>query len=252
MIYLNQHKIIPTIFPDKTSQVWKIDESILYNRVNCIKWDFESESEFMHVAQLVDLVNSMSDVKTKLTLWMDYFPYARQDKEVSNTSTFALRTFCKLLSTLKVDNIITQDLHSAIAETYLDNLTNNFPQDAIITALEKSKADIIVYPDKGAKSRYLKKLAMKSITILKERDQLNGNLKIVGFDGDTKDLKGKNVLIVDDLCDGGGTFILAANELKKLDTKTISLYTTHGIYSKGVQVIKDAGISRVFNHKGEV
>jgi ribose-phosphate pyrophosphokinase len=65
------------------------------------------------------------------------------------------------------------------------------------------------------------------------------------------ELTGKTCLIVDDICDGGGTFVLAANYLHSLGAKNIALYTTHGIYSKGTDVLSDNHISRIFNYKGE-
>lgn len=250
MITLNGTPITPTIFPDKTSQVWKIPTNILSLTVNLIEWTFESESEFIHLAQLVDLLNATNGVP--IGLYIPYFPYARQDKEVSNTSTFALRTFCKLLKTLDVNVIHTQDIHSDITKEYLPNLVSNFPQKTVDAVLKKVLPRVVVFPDKGAKNRYKDKFPFASVTILKERDQLTGHLKIVGIEGDTDLLKGANVLMIDDLCDGGMTFILAARYLKTLDINDVSLYTTHGIYSKGVQVLKDAGIKRVFNHKGEV
>ena len=60
------------------------------------------------------------------------------------------------------------------------------------------------------------------------------------------------VLIVDDLTDAGGTFILTAKELLSNGVKEIGLYTTHGIYSKGTEILFNSGITRVFNLSGEV
>lgn len=247
MIYLNQLKIIPTFFPDGTSQVWKIDTSILNSRANCIKWDFENESEFLHVAQLVDL---LAITNTRITLQLDYFPYARQDKEINNHSTFALRTFCRQLSKLPVSDIFTVDLHSNVAFEYLGNLTSTIPYGTIEDIIITTKSDFVIFPDKGAKTRY-NKIELPSFSIQKERNQLNGQLKILGIEGDPRTLLGKNVLIVDDICDGGGTFILAAEELRQHGVKTINLYTSHGIYSKGLHPLREAGILRIFNFKGE-
>lgn len=250
MITLNNTLITPTIFPDKTSQVWKIPSEALKSDVNLIEWVFESEAEFIHVAQLVHLIKNISGAL--LTLSIPYFPYARQDKEISNQSTFALRTFCCLLKTLGVHNIITQDIHSDVAKEYLPNLVSKFPQETVNVVLKKVLPRVIVFPDKGARTRYKDKFPFPSVTILKERDQSTGHLKIVGIEGNVDLLKGAKVLMIDDLCDGGMTFILAAQYLKTLDINEVSLYTTHGVYSKGVQVLKDAGIKRVFNRNGEV
>lgn len=252
MIRLNQIEISPTIFPDLTSQIWKIDEKILNNTVNCIKWDFYSEDEFMHIAQLKMLLNTLKP-GIRVTLDVPYFPYARQDHAVSNSTTFALRSFCLLLNSLKFDNIVTQDIHSNVAFEYLDNLTSNYPETMIDSILWKFQPDIIVFPDKGAEARYKGRFDLPSISIHKEREQTTGHLTIKGIiNEDNIDLENKKFLIVDDLCDGGMTFILVAQELYRVATCSVGLYTTHGIYSKGTDVLFDNGISRIFNIDGEV
>ena len=52
-------------------------------------------------------------------------------------------------------------------------------------------------------------------------------------------IKGKNVLILDDICDGGGTFMLAGKELLKYKPNNLGLCITHGIFSKGVDTLKE-------------
>lgn len=251
MIKLNQTIITPTIFPDKTSQIWKLDTKILNNVVNCITWEFENESEFMQVAQLANLLRTISSAR--MTLNVPYFPYARQDKPISNESTFALRTFCMMLKQLDFNMIVTQDLHSNIAFEYLDNLTSNFPADFINDTLNTVKPDFIVYPDKGAKARYSSKIKFPSITIIKERNQITGDLKFVCVENpEGLELQGSKCLIVDDLCDAGGTFILATKELHNLGVKSVNLYTTHGLYTKGLTQLRESGIIRIFNRLGEV
>ena len=253
MIRLNKDDIIvPIIFPDKTSQVWKIDEKVLNNTVNCIKWDFENESEFIHVAQLKMLINTLKP-GVRVTLDLPFFPYSRQDHKVSNETTFALRSFCLLLKSLEFNCIMTYDIHSNVALTYLDELINIYPATAIDNTLMKFNPDVIVFPDKGAKTRYEQKFTLPAVSIHKERDQLTGYLTIKGIINDKNiDLAYKRCLIIDDLCDGGGTFILAAQALYNEGVKEVGLYTTHGIYSKGTQVLKDNLITRIFNLNGEV
>ena len=252
MIKLNDVVVTPTIFPDKTSQVWKIDTSLLKDNSNTITWEFESENEFLYVAQLKKLISVLKP-NIRILLNVPYFPYARQDHVVSNATTFALRSFLELLSSLRFNEIFTVDLHSNIPFEYLDNLTNVYPNQAIKNAIDSFQPDLIVFPDKGAQMRYAHRFTLPYISIHKERDQLTGYLTIKGIiNNNNINLSGKKCLIVDDLCDGGGTFILAAQELFNADVKEVGLYTTHGIYSKGIQVLKDNLISRVFNLNGEV
>ena len=82
----------------------------------------------------------------------------------------------------------------------------------------------------------------------KVRDQLTGNIvryKIVG------EPVGKNVLIIDDICDGGMTFKLLAKDLLAAGAKSVVLFVTHGLFSKGLQTLKDSGIQRIYAQDGE-
>lgn len=259
MISLNGHKIEPTIFPDQTSQIWKLKPLHLKYKENIINWKFESESELIQVFQLVMLVRQL-EVNSDIILMIPYFPYARQDKSIANDSTFALNTFCKLLKPIEeyVNEIITVDLHSSVAHSYFKKLTDKFPANAIDIAVEATKPDFIIFPDMGAQTRYKTYLPVfegriETATIIKSRDQLTGDLKITGINiSSPRTLEGASCLMIDDICDGGRTFIAGKEFLDKFGIKDLSLYTTHGIYSKGTQVLKDSGIKRLFNLYGEV
>jgi len=58
-------------------------------------------------------------------------------------------------------------------------------------------------------------------------------------------------MIVDDICDGGATFILLAKELYAAGAKEVNLFVTHGIFSKGLIPLYEAGIKRIFTQDGE-
>jgi ribose-phosphate pyrophosphokinase len=70
----------------------------------------------------------------------------------------------------------------------------------------------------------------------KSRDVKTG--KLTGFKVYAEDLEGKDCLIVDDICDGGGTFIGLAGELKKKNAGNLYLAVTHGIFSKGFEELE--------------
>ena len=104
----------------------------------------------------------------------------------------------------------------------------------------------------GAKKRYGKFFGkFPNCSFIKERDQSTGFIKNL-FLNELVNIEGESVLIIDDICDGGMTFKLTAERLLTLGAKEVNLYTTHGIYSKGVETLKESGINRIFNRKGEV
>ncbi len=243
MIFLNGKPVRPTMFPDGTSQVWKLDEPISQECV--ITWEFENEGEVIHVAQLVTLLKTLG---RSPQLNIPFLPYGRQDKGISNHSTFALRVFAEQIQAMGFARISTLDAHSDVF-LKLAGAENVSPKELIYDVLVKTRAQVVALPDHGASLRY-DFPGWPTITGQKERDALTGSLLYNGLVG--CDVAGKTVLIVDDICDGGMTFILFAKLLYGAGAKDVQLWTTHGIYSKGIQVLKDAGISRIFNRKGEV
>lgn len=247
MIRLNAMIVKPTMFPDGTSQIWHLPNDWIRSR-NVIRWDFENEAEFMHVAQLKTMLAGFG---FEAELHIPFLPYGRQDKPISNEGTFALSTFAGLINSLEFSRVVTVDAHS---DRFMQLIKNGVDQSAGVyfyRAFEDSGADCIGIPDRGAMRRYGPMMSNVPVIIgNKERDQATGHLKYTGAAG--ADVRGKSVLIVDDICDGGMTFILFAGLLMDLGVREISLYTTHGIYSKGTKVLREAGIRRIFNHKGEV
>lgn len=248
MIELNGVKIEPTIFPDKTSQVWKIEESA-FKPLNSIIWYFENESEVMHLCQLKFLLDTKG---LPANLYLPYLPYGRQDKKISNESTFALRVFADIIKSLQFEEISVLDAHSELF-LELTGAENVYPLVEIETAIDAFKPDVIGYPDRGAARRYNYKIYMDQVIGEKSRDPLTGRIDYDGVHVEHGvDIKNKRVLTVDDLCDGGMTFILFTKLLKERGVGEVGLYTTHGIYSKGLDVLREAGITRIFNKEGEV
>lgn len=248
MIYLNGLPVPTTMFPDNTSQVWKLPEEIL-NTTNFahITWEYSHEGEFMQLAQLKYLLDYYN---FRCALRITYLPYARQDKEPSNTTTFALWPFAKMLNALEFEQVIITDPHSEVALSLIVNSSAVYPIGDVYAALEKTGCDLLCYPDKGAVTKYTKIYEYHDhVYGEKVRDQLTGNIlsyKLVG------DVSGRNVMIIDDICDGGMTFKILAKDLLASGAKSVVLFVSHGIFSKGVKTLIDSGISRVFTSDGEV
>jgi ribose-phosphate pyrophosphokinase len=241
-IKVNNVLITPTIFPDKTSQVWKLPEQLLTQSEYNIEWVFEQEAELFHLMQLMWLLDQSACV----TLHMPYMPYGRQDKEVSNDSCFAQVPFMWLINNMGFDDVTTVDGHSKVSGVY-----SIYPADAICTALHDTGATHVCFPDTGAKERY--DINYPCITMDKLRDPYTGEIKGLKIIEQPETQPAKMcILIVDDICDGGRTFIEAAKLLHTTySTAVVSLYVSHGIFSKGMQVLLDAGIKHIFTKDGQ-
>lgn len=243
MIKVNGVEIKPTIFPDKTSQVWKLPE---FDSKYCIvTWNFESEAEIIHLAQLKQLLDLQYK---KINLNVRYLPYARQDKPISNESTFALNSFALLLNAMCFNTVYIFDPHSKIATDLIINSIAYNPFEEILSTLNATES-ISCFPDKGASTRYPDFLVADSVICDKNRDQLTG--EILGLKTDNHILPLK-YLIIDDICDGGRTFIETAKVLYAGGALEVNLYVSHGIFSKGLEVLREAGIKRIFTKDGEI
>lgn len=252
MILVGGHILQPTVFPDRTSQVWKLPEELLKKRFVMVKWDFDHEGEFMHLAQVKRLLDH-AGVESSLN--MPFLPYGRQDKQLLNDQCGALRVFAEMLNLLGFNKVFALDPHSHEAVKLIQNLQVQWPNTTINNSIDLCHPDLICFPDVGAKMRYsdLFSSRIPTITFTKHRDPLTGQiLKMSSETEDQYKMIGKNILIIDDICDGGGTFVRAAKILNMCGANQIYLCTTHGIYSKGLAAMKEAGISRFFCRNGEV
>lgn len=245
MLYLNGEPVKVTIFPDNTSQVWKLPyrpESIVV-----ISWEFDHEGEIMHLAQLVDLLRT--GAHPDIILDLPYLPYGRQDKKISNTSTFALRTFGYLLMDFDFAEVHVLDPHSEVLGDYV-NLRPIYPEKQLKEAVRRSSADLVCYPDSGAFNKYSKVYhGFPIVHASKVRDGLTGDILSTDLIGD---VKGKNVMIVDDICDGGATFIALSKVLKQNGAENVDLFVSHGLFTKGLKPLLEAGIRNIFTAKGTV
>lgn len=250
MITINGIQVKPTIFPDKTSQVWKLPDNALADCGLPIVWEFEQEAELIWLAQLAELLSVEWGHRPGLLI--DYLPYGRQDKSVSNDTTFALTTFARMLWALPFGKIEIVDPHSHalfLNAPSTKDVRARYPINAISASFASCGADIVCYPDGGAWGKYSDILIFDSVSASKQRDQLTGAITGLKLEGD---VQGKRVLIVDDICDGGATFVGLADALLKAGATFVGLYVSHGLFTRGTKVLFDAGIGRIFTKEGEV
>lgn len=248
MITVNGAPLNVTRFPDGTSQVWKLDESILIPRkAALVRWQFESEAEVMHLAQLAELLDALL-VRKRLEI--GYLPYARQDKDVANDATFALRVFAPILNAMHWELVTLYDPHSSVAEELIArSRTVYFDQEAL-SCMRDTGSDFLCFPDAGALAKYEPLfLNTPHVSAEKVRDQATGRVVTGTIRGD---VSGARVLIVDDICDGGATFVGLAAKLRAAGAKDVLLFVSHGLFTRGVKALTDAEISRVFTPNGEV
>jgi ribose-phosphate pyrophosphokinase len=252
VIKIGDHILTPTIFPDGTSQVWKLPLDKMKSELVNVDWEFQHEGEFMQLAQLKRLLDSML---YQTDLFLSYLPYGRQDKVVNNRSTFALEPFANLLNHLNFRKVFILDPHS---DEYrmINNSEAIYPWSELEEVIRRTQVSAICYPDHGAFTKYKKIYSNETrdkfiVVGEKVRDQSTGKITDFKIMFESP-LNGQSVLIIDDICDGGATFCLVAKKLIELNAAQVHLFVTHGLFTRGLRPLQEALIDRIFTPDGEI
>lgn len=162
---------------------------------------------------------------------------ARMDRRIDNDQPATFQLVCNSLFPVEFWEEQTHllDIHNPGAVPEIEEIS----LEPILQAVLADFGDCDIYfPDKGAQDRY--KNLFLGYNILcgkKKRDSQTG--KLSGFELESGERLNERILIYDDLCDGGGTFVGQFSVLKDLGYKDIGLAVTHGLFTKGIGVLKD-------------
>ncbi len=175
----------------------------------------------------------------KISAWLPYFPAARQDRVMVPGEPLSVKVYAQIINAQAYERVLVFDPHSNVTPALLDRVevTTSFPFVQKVLQQLDNQSLCLVAPDAGA-TKKTHKLAqqlggMEVVACEKIRDVKTGQLS--GFSVFTDDLKGKNCLITDDICDGGGTFLGIVDALRKKGAGQVSLAVSHGIFSQGFE-----------------
>lgn len=172
----------------------------------------------------------------KLHMVLPYFPAARQDRLMVSGEPLSVKVYTDIINAQNFESVTVFDPHSEVTPALLNNckvIDNHTFIEQIIQQLSDDL--LLISPDGGALKKIYKVAAYlqnyEVIECSKSRNVKTGQL--TGFKVYADDLQGKDCLIVDDICDGGGTFLGLAKELKAKNAGNLYLAVSHGIFSKG-------------------
>ena len=184
----------------------------------------------------------------RVTAVIPYFGYARQDRKDQPRVSIGSKLMANLLVEAGADRILTMDLHAAQIQGFFDiPLDHLYASRVFIDHMTKHPIDnlVVVAPDVGSLKTarsYSKKLGASLAFIDKRRPKQNESeiMNIIG------EVKGKNVLIVDDLIDTAGTLTNAAAAMKERGALDIRAMCSHPILSgPAFQRIEDSPIDEL-------
>ena len=210
-----------------------------------IRAHIRSSDDVMALLMLTDAMRRAGAREIRLT--MPYLPYARQDRVCSPGEALSLRVLCDLINAQRYSCVEVWDAHSDVALALLDRVMHRGPGDFFYKAIDPGAKTVLVAPDAGAIKKVSGLAASRLMTYVradKSRDPATGAITGTVVHGASHIASG-DFLIVDDICDGGRTFIELAKVLRPLTSGRVNLYVTHGIFSQGTGVF-DGLIDRVF------
>ncbi|MBO9658648.1 MAG: ribose-phosphate pyrophosphokinase [Chitinophagaceae bacterium] len=180
----------------------------------------------------------------KVELHISYLLAARMDRVMLDGEPFSLKVMAEIINQGNFRKVKIFDPHSEVSTALIDRsytVTNHeYVSDVLTDYFARNKGGdySLVSPDAGALKK-IHKLAHhlnadSVVECMKERDVRTGAL--TSFKTTTDDLSGQICFIIDDICDGGGTFAGTAKMLKEKGASKVILVVSHGIFSKGTKI----------------
>jgi len=204
-----------------------IDENIKGKKVFVLGSTFPPAENTL---ELIILINTLKENGAKkIIVLMPYFGYGKQDKMKYSGDAMSAKLMANIIDLAGADKIIALDLHSEMAGSYFKKLKHLSAVDTLAAYFKNIglKKTVIISPDKGGierAKRFASCLKIKKIVVIeKYRPKVDEN-KVIKIKGR---VKGRNIIIVDDMTQTGGTLIESAKALKKEGAGDIYIALTH-------------------------
>jgi ribose-phosphate pyrophosphokinase len=185
-----------------------------------------------------------------INLVVPWMGYSLQDKVFREGEPIAAKVIANLISGAHIKRVFLLDLHNSSIPGFFSIPTQHLSALDLYVEYAKKNFDlknfVIASPDFGGLKRsrlFANKLGLELTNIDKYRDLHTGEAEAMGLHGE---VKGKSVLVFDDIINGGSTVITATDILKKQGAKEVHFCATHGIFANnGHQRVQDSAVDSV-------
>ena len=209
----------------------RYEESIRGMDIFIIQSTFPSADNWMELLLLIDAAKRAS--AARITAVVPYFGYARQERKDQPRVSIAAKLMADMLITAGIDRLLTMDLHASQIQGFFDVPVDHLYASVVFTDYFRSLEleDLVVMaPDVGAikvARAYANSLDTDLAVIDKRRPHQN-KAEVVNIIGE---VKGKNVLLIDDMIDTAGTLTNAANAVREAGAREVLAACTHALLS---------------------
>ena len=234
-------------FPDAWPNLFidGVKDQVEHHDVTYI-WDFSRpEDLFINYAMMRGILDYYAG---KLRVIMPYFPVGTMERISEKWEIATAKYFADIMSHLPEGrqgktSIHTFDIHALVERFLFDSFKVNLETHTAMNHLtEIAKDKVIVFPDEGAQKRFGNEFPDHEIIVLSKKRK--GQERIMELKEGNPD--GKDLLLVDDLIQSGGTLVRAAEFLRWLWAKSVSGYATHGVFPKDSHITLASSLDMLY------
>jgi len=205
-----------------------------------------------NLIQLFSLISKAKQYSSNVIAVIPYFGYARQDREFLQGEIITMKVLAKIFKGLGLSKIIIVDIHSKLAINHFKIKSKNVsavPQ--LVKYFKKLRLNepLVVSPDLGGSQRakdFAEIYGTNFIALKKQRNKKTGKVLIKSTN--LNEVKGRDLILVDDMISTGGSIIKATEFLKKQKCKKVFVACTHALLRDNAErKIKNAGVSKIIS-----
>ncbi len=184
--------------------------------------------------ELLVMIDAFKRASAKrITAVLPYYGYARQDRKDKPRVPISSKLVGDLLTVAGTNRVLTMDLHADQIQGFFNIPVDNLHGNPVIIEYLKEfrlKDLTIVSPDAGGveRARFYAKHLNATLAIIDKRRVADNEAEVMNIIGD---VKGRNVIIVDDMIDTAGTIVKATQEMKNQGALSLYAAATHGVLS---------------------
>lgn len=225
MVLFNGKSIVTSIFPNKEKQYRTITTLGACPTLTLIFEGNEDITDLLIYKKYLD--DTFPLAKDNIILQADFCPYGQADRQFGE-HIFTFKYFAKLINDANFEAVYIIDPHSNVMCAALDRCVVCRPSADDIRHPEGIDYDFFFYVDNGGEKKYREIYPDKPYRFGNKKRNLDTG-EIISYEviATPDEIKGKNILVVDDLIVYGGSYKNVAKELKRMGAKRVDLYITH-------------------------
>ena len=204
-----------------------------------------------NLLQALSIISQARKVSSKIYAIIPYMGYARQDRQFLSGEVVTMSIVARMLRSAGAKKIVVVDIHSKIALNHFKIPKENIsaiPELAKYFKRMKLIDALVVSPDMGGALRAKRFASLINTDFIALKKSRNRNTGKVVIQSSKVDVRGKDLILVDDIISTGGSIVKAAQFLKKQKCKRVLVACTHGLFVEGAEKkIKNAGVSRIIS-----